>query len=74
MTPSRITAALFAALTTTATAATVQAHNLSNGGVHSHFAETQSLAALFADHGWLVLAVATSLMATGLVLRHWTRG
>ncbi len=74
MIPSRIAAAFFAALTTTATAATVQAHNLSDGGGHFHAAETQGLVALFADHGWLVLAVAIILMATGLVLRNWKRG
>ncbi len=73
MTPSRIATALFAALMSAGTMATAQAHNLGDSGVHSHFAESQNLAALLADHGWLVLAVATSLMGAGLVLRRWKR-
>ena len=70
MTLSRIPAAIFAALTT-ATAA--QAHNLGDGGAHPHFAENQGLTALFANHSWLVLAVAASLIVTGLVLKNWKR-
>ena len=71
MTLSRIPAVLFTALTTTATA---QAHGLGDGGTHPHFAEYQGLAALFSNHGSLILAVAASLIVTGLVLKNWKRG
>ena len=68
---SRIPAALFTALTTTATA---QAHDLGDGGTHPRFSEDQGLAALFSNHGSLILAVAASLIVTGLVLKNWKRG
>ena len=70
MTLSRIPAAIFAALTT---ATAVQAHDLGDGGAHQHFAEHQGLTALFTNHSWLVLAVAASLIVTGLVLKNWKR-
>ncbi len=44
---------------------------MSDGGSYAHFMESHNLAALFADHVWLVLAVATSLIVVGHALGRW---